>query len=259
MGGTGVTRDDLVMDAKETAPFFGPHAQEVIIQEKVDGANLGIWLTADYQLVTQNRSHTVNDKTASQWQGLGAWLTTHRAELLSILEPERHVLFGEWCKAQHSVAYNELPDYFLAFDIYDRGAGGDGEGEAKAAAATCKKKKSHPKKGKKHGGGEKGVSTLPGSFLSWSALQEKLSATTIKTVPVLGRQVFGSRQEIEAFLDSDSHFRSAGHLEGVYLRIEDEISQRVVRRGKVVRADFIQGISTHWIKMEMRKNTIKWG
>jgi hypothetical protein len=37
-----------------------------------------------------------------------------------ILEPGRHILFGEWCRAQHSVFYSRLPDYFLAFDIWDR-------------------------------------------------------------------------------------------------------------------------------------------
>ena len=33
---------------------------------------------------------------------------------------ERYVLFGEWCFARHSVAYDRLPDFFLAFDLYDR-------------------------------------------------------------------------------------------------------------------------------------------
>jgi hypothetical protein len=33
------------------------------------------------------------------------------------------ILFGEWCFAVHSVRYDALPDWFLAFDVYDREAG----------------------------------------------------------------------------------------------------------------------------------------
>jgi hypothetical protein len=33
------------------------------------------------------------------------------------------MLFGEWCFAVHSVRYDALPDWFLAFDVYDREAG----------------------------------------------------------------------------------------------------------------------------------------
>ncbi len=32
------------------------------------------------------------------------------------------MLFGEWCFAVHSLRYTRLFDWFLAFDVYDRGA-----------------------------------------------------------------------------------------------------------------------------------------
>jgi hypothetical protein len=35
----------------------------------------------------------------------------------------QYILFGEWLAAQHSIAYDSLPDLFLAFDIYDKEAG----------------------------------------------------------------------------------------------------------------------------------------
>ena len=43
-----------------------------------------------------------------------------RITLCQILEPERHVLFGEWLFAKHSKHYTSLPAYFIAFDIYDK-------------------------------------------------------------------------------------------------------------------------------------------
>jgi len=30
------------------------------------------------------------------------------------------ILFGEWCYAEHSVAYDALPDWLLVIDVYDR-------------------------------------------------------------------------------------------------------------------------------------------
>ena len=30
------------------------------------------------------------------------------------------ILFGEWLYATHSIEYNKLPDYFLAFDLYNK-------------------------------------------------------------------------------------------------------------------------------------------
>ena len=33
------------------------------------------------------------------------------------------MLFGEWCHARHTVPYDTLPDWFLAFDIYEIASG----------------------------------------------------------------------------------------------------------------------------------------
>jgi hypothetical protein len=30
-----------------------------------------------------------------------------------------HILFGEWLMARHTMAYDMLPDWFIAFDIFD--------------------------------------------------------------------------------------------------------------------------------------------
>ena len=32
----------------------------------------------------------------------------------------QRILFGEWCAYQHTVQYDNLPDLFLAFDLYDQ-------------------------------------------------------------------------------------------------------------------------------------------
>jgi len=126
-GGSGVSRDDLLMDAGEEKRFYSQpgkgQQQLVAIEEKVDGANLGISIGTDMKLYVQNRSHFINSKTHKQFSSLDAWLTENSASLYQILEPGQHILFGEWLYAKHSIHYTRLPGYFMAFDIYDREAG----------------------------------------------------------------------------------------------------------------------------------------
>ena len=126
-GGSGVSRDDLLMDAGEEKKFYSQpgrgQQQLVAMEEKVDGANLGISIDADMNLCVQNRSHYINSKTHKQFSSLDAWLSDNSASLYEILQPGQHVLFGEWLYAKHSIHYTRLPGYFMAFDIYDRAVG----------------------------------------------------------------------------------------------------------------------------------------
>lgn len=102
------------MDAKEAVKFT---QRRIVVEEKVDGANLGISITADYQIQFQNRSHYVNSATATQFKGLDKWVTQHPG-IWQVLTSPDIILFGEWLFARHSINYTTLPDYFLAFDIY---------------------------------------------------------------------------------------------------------------------------------------------
>ena len=136
-GGSGVSRDDLIMDPGEEGAFYsagagakskgkakkkGP-ATTVAIEEKVDGANIGISLDPEnLRLRVQNRSHFVDSKSHRQFSTIDSWLDQHSEGLYQILNSEpigRYLLFGEWLYAKHSILYKRLPDYFLAFDIYD--------------------------------------------------------------------------------------------------------------------------------------------
>ena len=121
-GGGAVSRDDLLMARDEEAAFYskGRRTQLVALEEKVDGANLGISLGEDMRLRAQNRSHFVDSTTHRQFGGLDAWLEENAAALYALLEPPGgSVLFGEWLYAKHSIHYTNLPGYFMAFDIYD--------------------------------------------------------------------------------------------------------------------------------------------
>jgi len=89
------------------------------VEEKVDGANLGLSIGADGRLRAQSRGHYLTPRSAGQWQPVWRWLTQREERLRPLLTPPR-IAFGEWCYAEHSTFYGSLPDWFLLFDVYDR-------------------------------------------------------------------------------------------------------------------------------------------
>ncbi|KAG8948825.1 hypothetical protein FRC04_009290 [Tulasnella sp. 424] len=224
------TEDDLVQVPTEPAPTLGQALlfglqNHAVITEKVDGANLGISLSHERSLLVQNRSHYVNSATHEQFKKLDFWLEGHREELYAILDndltfPERYILFGEWVTATHSIPYTRLPGRFIAFDLYDR---------------------------------------RTRSFETYDELKSQLikKAPSIPLVPLIW-------EGPESTMPDDSRLKEmvqapslyyVGPVEGVYLKIESKREKRVVRRGKVVRGDFIAG-NDHWTKGIIRWNGI---
>jgi ATP-dependent RNA circularization protein (DNA/RNA ligase family) len=109
-------RGDKVLSISERDRFL---QNEVTIEEKIDGANLGISFDHEGTIRAQNRGSYIELPGSGQWKKLGEWLAPRTDQLFEQLT-DRYILFGEWCYAQHSIFYNRLPDWFLAFDIYDR-------------------------------------------------------------------------------------------------------------------------------------------
>jgi hypothetical protein len=117
--GESVPRDDKVLPAAQaTALLVG----EVVVEEKLDGANLGFSLGPQGLLRVQNRGQYLAGPHVGQFARLPSWLAQHGDAILDTLTPEL-MLFGEWCAARHSLDYSFLPDLFLLFDVYDRVAG----------------------------------------------------------------------------------------------------------------------------------------
>mmetsp|Transcript_110266 Transcript_110266/g.212512 ORF Transcript_110266/g.212512 Transcript_110266/m.212512 type:complete len:1400 (+) Transcript_110266:87-4286(+) len=204
------TRDDKLVDEQRRKRFIGS-GLVVCVEEKIDGANLGISLDSQYRPRLQARSKLVNWETDYQFRGLEEWLAEHGASLCEILERNNDILFGEWCAYRHTVEYTRLPGYFFAFDIYDRRAG---------------------------------------RFLSRKAFHTRLAKAPepkIAVVPVIANRTFASMEEIEALLTTQSRFGNC-LLEGVYLRLDQQVAAQgcseayLEDRCKLVRAEFQQAI-----------------
>lgn len=208
--GEGSPRDDKVMTVEEAESFL---AHAVVLEEKVDGANLGFSVSSDGGVRAQNRGQYLHRPFSGQFARLNGWLAIHEDALFEALG-ESLILFGEWVAAVHSLEYLDLPDYFLVFDVYDRS-------ERKFWSTTRR-----------------------------DALVARLGLQRIHEIGI-GRYPLST---IESLLASTTSAYRGGFCEGIYLRREDE--NWLNARAKLVRPDFVQGISEHWRSRNLRWNTV---
>ncbi|KAH0360352.1 hypothetical protein KCU65_g9437, partial [Aureobasidium melanogenum] len=214
------SRDDLILSSSDAQAFLqtSDSSTTVTVEEKVDGANLGVSLDSSGTFKVQNRSHYVNSKSHAQFKKLDKWLDDHHEGLSTVLDsensrPGRWILYGEWLYAKHSIYYTNLPDLFLAFDLFD---------------------------------------TETGTFLSRDVLCERLEGTNIHQVGRLELENLDEQSLVDLVRTQKSSFYD-GIIEGVYLRRQKD--GKTIDRAKIVRSDFIAG-DEHWNRRGVVPNTV---
>ena len=212
----GAPRDDKVLSPIEVSELL---SADVVVEEKLDGANLGFSLSPDGMLRAQNRGQYLHEPHARQFARLPDWLVMHRDKLRAVLAQHAGaglILFGEWCAARHSLDYDHLPDWFLLFDVYDR---------------TRERFWSTPRRNVL--AATLGLATVPQVLLG--------PCTLPQLKDVLSRQPSRYRQ---------------GALEGLVIR--RETTDWCEARAKLVRADFTQTIAEHWSRRRVEWNRLDW-
>ena len=116
--GSGSLRGDKILTNSEIEELL---SGEVVVEEKVDGANIGISLDDHEKIRVQNRGNYLIEPYIGQFKHLPGWLEKNGYRIQQHLLPNM-IVFGEWCAARHSLSYTKLPDYFLLFDVYDKEA-----------------------------------------------------------------------------------------------------------------------------------------
>lgn len=210
-GSTG-TADDKHLGRGESARFIADGS--LIVEEKLDGTNVGIHFTSGGRMVLQCRGHEITEGMHPQYDLFKQWTSVKRPMLEAMLG-SRFILYGEWLYALHSVHYRALPHYFFEFDIYDKEAA---------------------------------------RFLDLAARLRLLADTGLHTVPVVHRgpataealrALIGTSAFDSAFAHPGSG-RTDALMEGVYLRTE--AGGFVTGRAKLVRPEFVEKIkqSERW-------------
>lgn len=116
------SKDDVIAEEAEAAVVF---EEEVHIEEKIDGASVGLTIWEDHPLI-RNRDHILrkgymkDTPAKKQFTSLWNWWYDHRERFEKL---EGFSVYGEWMKAQHGIFYNRLPDWFIAYDLFDHKSG----------------------------------------------------------------------------------------------------------------------------------------
>lgn len=109
--------EDLLSVAMETLQKL-----PLVVEEKLDGSNSGISFDPQGKLLLQSRGHILTGGPRErQFDLFKRWASHHIAWLRETLG-SRYILYGEWLFARHTIPYDQLPHYFLEFDILDREA-----------------------------------------------------------------------------------------------------------------------------------------
>lgn len=223
--GSKGTDDDKHLGEAESHAFIADAS--LIVEEKIDGTNVGIHFSDAGEIVLQCRGHLITEGMHPQYDLFKQWAAVKRHPLEEKLQ-NRLILFGEWVYARHSVAYRELTHYFFEFDIYDK---------------------------------------QQQAFLDLEQRLGLLKGTGVETVPVvhhgpvsrkgleklIGPSRFGSQ------FDNPITGQPDNLMEGLYLRTE---AQGIVTgRAKLVRPEFVEKIkqSTHWQHQAMVPNGLAAG
>jgi hypothetical protein len=223
--GSKGTEDDKHLGRKESEAFIADPS--LIVEEKIDGTNVGIHFNSRGRMVLQCRGHEITEGMHPQYDLFKQWTSVKRPVLEAMLG-SRFILYGEWLYAKHSVHYRALPHYFFEFDVYDKDAG---------------------------------------QFLTLASRLEMLDRTGIHTVPVIHRgpttadelrSLIGPSAFGSAF-DNPVTGRTDHLMEGLYVRTE--AGGQVTGRAKMVRPEFVEKVkqSEHWQHQAMVPNELAEG
>jgi hypothetical protein len=223
--GSRGTDDDKHLGQAESLRFLADPS--LIVEEKLDGTNVGIHFGPDDRMALQCRGHLITEGMHPQYDLFKQWAAVKRSVLQAVLE-DRFILFGEWVYARHSVLYRRLPHYFFEFDIYDK-RGGD--------------------------------------FLSLERRLALLEGTGLHTVPVLHAGALDRERltaligpsRFDGEFDNPLTKRADNLMEGLYLRAEAQGA--VTGRAKFVRSEFVEKVkqSEHWQYQAMTVNRLEEG
>ena len=89
----------------------------VWIEEKMDGANIGIHNTKNRGIVLQKRNSLVESSEHEQFSFFHSWARDRYTDLIKI--PHRYIVYGELLRCVHSIYYDKLPDWVLIFDVWN--------------------------------------------------------------------------------------------------------------------------------------------
>ena len=233
-------------DGLNRIPFCEIAGEQIVVEEKCDGANCAVSFDGDGTLLLQSRGHYLTGGYSERHYALfKQWASVHRDAFRRVLGA-RYIMYGEWLFAKHTVYYNDLPHYFIEFDVLDRETG---------------------------------------LFLDTEMRRILLSLLPVLSAPVLAQGVFTSLSQLKGLIGPSRYIRqphleslrnycsetgldtekycaetdSSPLMEGLYIKVEK--NGAVNQRMKFVRESYLQGIvedDTAWLQRTIIPNRLRY-
>ena len=221
--------------------------RNLVVEEKLDGANCGISFNDNGELLLQSRGHYLTGGHRERHFNLfKQWAATHALSFQERLE-NRYIMYGEWLYAKHTVYYNALPHYFMEFDIYDTH-----EGRFLDTHSRHKMLRNLP------------VQSVPVLFEGTMKKVQELTSLIGPSLYIEGHHIEELYEQArELGLDPDRVVRETDtsvDMEGLYIKVEEDGS--VVDRYKFVRAAFLTAVfeaEGHWLNRPIIPNRLQEG
>lgn len=115
---SGATADDLVLSDAQREQLL---AQSVVVEEKLDGANVVLWIEHGAPRVATRGGPDATDRGGLRGR-LRGWAAEHGDALRDALD-EDLALYGEWLLVPHTVTYADLPGPLVVLDVLDQTSG----------------------------------------------------------------------------------------------------------------------------------------
>jgi hypothetical protein len=106
------TRDDLVLGAAQVRSML---AREVVVEEKIDGANVSVWWDGGWIQCALRSGEGAIDR-GGQLGPLRAYLAEHAERLRPLFVGDR-TLIAEWMWFSHGIVYDALPAWLMGLDL----------------------------------------------------------------------------------------------------------------------------------------------
>jgi len=90
---------------------------EIIVQEKLDGSNVGVALIHGCIVALTRAGYLAITSPFEQHRHFAGWVGTYKDRFLSVLREDGERICGEWLMQAHGTRYALLHEPFVAFDI----------------------------------------------------------------------------------------------------------------------------------------------
>lgn len=104
----------------EQIRFADIKGRNIVVEEKIDGANSAVSFRSEQEMLLQSRGHVLRGGPRERhFTIFKSWAPCHQADFWQVLGT-RYIMYGEWMQGKHTEFYDALPHYFMEFDIFDK-------------------------------------------------------------------------------------------------------------------------------------------